>query len=101
MLGCWGVGVLGCYGATVLSDVRIAFFHGKRRPAEMGAAEATQFLTALAVEQHVGATSLEDLPQSAVWRPAALQLLEKRWKEHRQATGCDLGGKPSTGGGQA
>ena len=31
------------------------FFHHKRRPAEMGPAEITQFLTSLAVDRHVSA----------------------------------------------
>jgi len=34
---------------------RYIFFHGKRHPAEMGAAEITAFLTALAVRDRVSA----------------------------------------------
>ncbi|MFI5398138.1 MAG: hypothetical protein ACHQ9S_21595 [Candidatus Binatia bacterium] len=53
-------------------------------------------------------------PSSAAARAAILALarlgvaseadvaaLEKRWKKYRQATGCDLDGKPSTAGGPA
>jgi integron integrase len=36
---------------------RYIFFHGKRHPAEMGAAEVTQFLTALAVRDRVAAST--------------------------------------------
>ncbi|HXH05983.1 MAG TPA: integron integrase, partial [Vicinamibacterales bacterium] len=36
---------------------RFIFFHGKRHPAEMGAAEVTKFLTSLAVEGRVAAST--------------------------------------------
>lgn len=36
---------------------RYIFFHGKRHPAEMGAAEVTAFLTSLAVERKVAAST--------------------------------------------
>jgi len=36
---------------------RFVFFHHKRHPAEMGPGEITQFLTALAVERHVSAST--------------------------------------------
>jgi integron integrase len=36
---------------------RYIFFHGKRHPAEMGAAEITRFLTSLAVESRVSAST--------------------------------------------
>ncbi len=36
---------------------RYIFFHGKRHPMEMGAAEVTQFLTALAVREKVAAST--------------------------------------------
>ena len=36
---------------------RYIFFHGKRHPAEMGAAEVTAFLTSLAVRDHVAAST--------------------------------------------
>ena len=36
---------------------RYIFFHGKRHPAEMGAAEVSQFLTALAVDRQVAAST--------------------------------------------
>jgi hypothetical protein len=36
---------------------RYIFFHAKRHPAEMGAAEVTQFLTALAVQARVAAST--------------------------------------------
>jgi hypothetical protein len=35
---------------------RFIFFHGKRHPAEMGAAEVTAFLTSLAVDHKVSAS---------------------------------------------
>ena len=36
---------------------RYILFHGKRHPAEMGAREVTQFLTSLAVQRHVAAST--------------------------------------------
>jgi site-specific recombinase XerD len=36
---------------------RYILFHGKRHPAEMGAAEITQFLSALAVQRNVAAST--------------------------------------------
>ena len=36
---------------------RYIFFHGKRHPAEMGAPEVTRFLTSLAVDSHVAAST--------------------------------------------
>ncbi|MBI3031754.1 MAG: phage integrase N-terminal SAM-like domain-containing protein, partial [Candidatus Rokubacteria bacterium] len=36
---------------------RFIFFHGKRHPAEMGAAEVTAFLTSLAVRDKVAAST--------------------------------------------
>ena len=36
---------------------RYIFFHGKRHPAEMGAAEVSAFLTALAVQSKVAAST--------------------------------------------
>jgi len=36
---------------------RYIFFHGKRHPAEMGAREVTEFLTALAVRDKVAAST--------------------------------------------
>jgi integron integrase len=36
---------------------RYIFFHGKRHPAEMGAEEVTQFLSALALDGHVAAST--------------------------------------------
>src|SRR5262245_9257123 len=36
---------------------RYIFFHGKRHPAEMGAAEVTAFLTSLAVRDRVAAST--------------------------------------------
>src|SRR3990170_2926262 len=36
---------------------RYILFHGKRHPAEMGPAEITQFLTALAVKRRVAAST--------------------------------------------
>jgi integron integrase len=36
---------------------RYIFFHGKRHPTEMGAPEVTRFLTSLAVEDHVAAST--------------------------------------------
>jgi len=36
---------------------RYIFFHGKRHPAEMGAAEVTSFLTSLAVRDKVAAST--------------------------------------------
>ncbi len=32
---------------------------------------------------------------------AEVRALEKRWKQYRQATGCDLHGKPTATGGEA
>src|SRR6266478_2005124 len=36
---------------------RYIFFHGKRHPAELGAAEVTRFLSSLAVDGHVAAST--------------------------------------------
>ena len=36
---------------------RFIFFHGKRHPLEMGQQEITQFLSALAVKEHVSAST--------------------------------------------
>ncbi|HEX9819743.1 MAG TPA: phage integrase N-terminal SAM-like domain-containing protein [Methylomirabilota bacterium] len=36
---------------------RYIFFHGKRHPIELGAAEVTRFLTSLAVERRVAAST--------------------------------------------
>jgi hypothetical protein len=36
---------------------RFILFHRKRHPAEMGPVEITQFLTALAVDRHVSAST--------------------------------------------
>ena len=36
---------------------RFLLFHGQRHPAELGAAEISQFLSLLAVEQHVSAST--------------------------------------------
>jgi hypothetical protein len=36
---------------------RYIFFHDKRHPAEMGASEVTKFLTSLAVDGHVAAST--------------------------------------------
>src|SRR5262245_45957394 len=36
---------------------RYILFHGKRHPAEMGATEVTPFLTSLAVQRHVAAST--------------------------------------------
>ena len=36
---------------------RYIFFHGKRHPSEMGAAEVSRFLTALAVDRNVAAST--------------------------------------------
>jgi hypothetical protein len=33
------------------------FFHGKRHPVELGAPEVARFLTSLAVDGHVGAST--------------------------------------------
>src|SRR5262245_65170938 len=47
--------------STEKSDVgwirRFVLFHGKRHPAEMGAPEVAQFLSSLAVEGHVAAST--------------------------------------------
>jgi integrase len=45
---------------------RYILFHGKRHPADMGAAEITQFLTSLAVDGNVAAS----YPEPGVERPA-------------------------------
>jgi hypothetical protein len=44
-------------GAYVGWLKRYIFFHGKRHPAEMGGAEVTRFLTALAVDGRVAAST--------------------------------------------
>ena len=57
---------------------RYIFFHHKRHPAEMGPAEITRFLTALAVERHVSASTQNQAL-------AALLFL------YREVLGCDPG----------
>ncbi|MFI5395566.1 MAG: hypothetical protein ACHQ9S_08535 [Candidatus Binatia bacterium] len=41
------------------------------------------------------------LARFGVASEADVAALEKRWKKYRQATGCDLDGKPSAAGGPA
>ena len=57
---------------------RFIFFHHKRHPAEMGPVEITQFLTALAVDRHVSAST-----QTQAF--AAVLFL------YQQVLGCDPG----------
>jgi hypothetical protein len=57
---------------------RFIFFHHKRHPAEMGPAEITQFLTSLAVDRHVSASTQNQAL-------AALLFL------YRDVLGCDPG----------
>ena len=57
---------------------RYIFFHHKRHPAEMGPPEITQFLTSLAVERHVSASTQNQAL-------AALLFL------YREVLGCDPG----------
>ena len=57
---------------------RFIFFHHKRHPAEMGPPEITQFLTALAVERHVSASTQNQAL-------AAVLFL------YQQVLGCDPG----------
>ncbi|HXQ24354.1 MAG TPA: phage integrase N-terminal SAM-like domain-containing protein [Candidatus Acidoferrales bacterium] len=57
---------------------RFIFFHHKRHPAEMGPPEITQFLTALAVDRHVSASTQNQAL-------AAVLFL------YQQVLGCDPG----------
>jgi Phage integrase, N-terminal SAM-like domain len=55
--------LIGCarpFGRATAADGpirRYILFHGKRHPAEMGGAEITQFLSALAVQRNVAAST--------------------------------------------
>ncbi|MBI4515858.1 MAG: phage integrase N-terminal SAM-like domain-containing protein [Deltaproteobacteria bacterium] len=49
---------------------RYIFFHHKRHPAEMGKQEITQFLTALAVDRHVSASTQNQAPMPRRCAPA-------------------------------
>jgi Phage integrase, N-terminal SAM-like domain len=47
---------------------RYIFFHGKRHPAEMGAAEVAAFLTALARRDHVAASTQDQALSALLFR---------------------------------
>ena len=60
---------------------RYIFFHGKRHPAEMGAAEVSQFLTSLAVQANVAASTQNQAMNALVFlprRPRARLALARR-----------------------
>jgi len=46
---------------------RYIFFHDKRHPAEMGAPEVTRFLTSLAVDGHVAASTQNQALSALRW----------------------------------
>ena len=61
---------------------RFIFFHGKRHPAEMGAAEVAAFLTSLAVQDKVAAST-----QNQAQRPP-LSVSRGVWRGPAVARGC-------------
>jgi hypothetical protein len=58
---------------------RFIFFHDKRHPAEMGAAEVTKFLTSLAVDGQVASTQNQAL--SALLPLGCLRLIAQNIEE--------------------
>lgn len=70
---------------------RYILFHGKRHPAEMGAEEVSRFLTALAVEARVSASTQNQALAALLFLYA--QVLGNRrgsttWCERRDRAGC-------------
>lgn len=85
---------------------RYILFHGKRHPAEMGATEITQFLSALAVERHVAASRAgtpgppgrqHDDDLHARPEPRSGRRPEPRRPHDRALTGPDYPGLCNTG----
>jgi integrase-like protein len=64
---------------------RYILFHRKRHPAEMGPAEITQFLTALAVERRVGASTQN---QALAALLGVIPAGSTRWCGHAGRGGC-------------
>ena len=58
---------------------RYIFFHGKRHPAEMGAAEITRFLTSLAVEGKVAASTQNQALSALLFLYREVLLQEVPW----------------------
>ena len=58
---------------------RYIFFHGKRHPADMGAPEITRFLTSLAVEGKVGASTQNQALSALLFLYRAVLLQEVPW----------------------
>jgi Phage integrase, N-terminal SAM-like domain len=69
---------------------RYIFFHGKRHPAEMGAAEITRFLTSLAVEGKVAASTQNQALSALLFLYREVLLQEVPWLD-------DLSARPVTG----
>ena len=60
---------------------RYIFFHGKRHPAEMGAPEVARFLSSLAVDGHVAASTQNQALSALLFlypQPAALEYAKTR-----------------------
>jgi hypothetical protein len=66
---------------------RYAFFHGKRHPAEMGAAEVSAFLTSLAVHGKVAASTQNQALSALLFLSTGARLGSRA-----QPTGCSCHG---------
>jgi hypothetical protein len=60
---------LGHHSTLPAGGKRYIFFHGKRHPAEMGAAEVAAFLTSLAVQGKVAASTQNQALSAALSLP--------------------------------
>jgi hypothetical protein len=69
-------------GVGSLDPTLHLFFHGKRHPAEMGAVEATAFLTALAVRDRVAASTPNQTLNALLFLYREVPELELPWLEN-------------------
>ena len=58
---------------------RFIFFHGKRHPADMGAAEVEAFLTHLAVDRQVAASTQNQAKAAILYLYKQVMLIELPW----------------------
>ncbi|MBI3247760.1 MAG: phage integrase N-terminal SAM-like domain-containing protein [Deltaproteobacteria bacterium] len=61
---------------------RFIFFHGKRHPAEMGAAEITRFLSALAIDRHVSTSTQNQALNALLFLYRHVLALEVEWLDN-------------------
>ena len=62
---------------------RYIFFHAKRHPAEMGAPEVTRFLTSLAVDGHVAASTQNQALNALVFLYRVVLEVDLPWLDDR------------------